>query len=190
MTAALLNAHVRDDLLETSAATVTTAGDLAYADAANSMGKRLAIGAAGAQLTAAPSNDLFWRTQGTDVDTGNNTMTSTSYITLGSVGFASEVEVSIVTGTSALVLFKAQLNNNGAGNWVAISYSVSGATTVAAAANHSIMYESGATDDQAEFAGFDLRTGLTAGTNVFTLEAKVNAGTGTVTRPEIVVIAY
>lgn len=35
---------LRDDLLRTSAATVTTAGDIAFADAANSMGTRLAIG--------------------------------------------------------------------------------------------------------------------------------------------------
>jgi len=45
VTAALLNTHIRDNLLETSAATVTTAGDIAFADAANSMGSRLAIGA-------------------------------------------------------------------------------------------------------------------------------------------------
>ena len=52
VTAALLNPHIRDNLLETSAATVTTAGDLAYADAANSMGSRLAIGAAETILTS------------------------------------------------------------------------------------------------------------------------------------------
>ncbi len=52
VTAALMNTHIRDNLLETSAATVTTAGDLAYADAANSMGTRLAIGAADTILTS------------------------------------------------------------------------------------------------------------------------------------------
>ncbi len=44
VTAALMNAHIRDNFLETSAATVTTTGDLVSADAANSMGTRLAIG--------------------------------------------------------------------------------------------------------------------------------------------------
>lgn len=46
LTAAELNTHVRDNLREVCAATATTAGDIVYADAANSMGSRLAIGAA------------------------------------------------------------------------------------------------------------------------------------------------
>lgn len=45
VTAALMNAHLRDNLLETSAAAATTAGDLTYADGANSMA-RLAKGTA------------------------------------------------------------------------------------------------------------------------------------------------
>ncbi len=45
VTAALMNSAIRDNLLETSASTVTTAGDIVFADAANSMGSRLAIGA-------------------------------------------------------------------------------------------------------------------------------------------------
>ena len=36
VTAALLNTHVRDQFRETSPFTVTTAGDISYADAANS----------------------------------------------------------------------------------------------------------------------------------------------------------
>ncbi len=52
VTAALMNAHIKDNLLETSAATVTTAGDIAYADAANSMGSRLAIGATDTTLVS------------------------------------------------------------------------------------------------------------------------------------------
>ncbi len=43
VTAALMNSAIRDNFLETSAATVTTVGDIVYADAANSM-NRLAIG--------------------------------------------------------------------------------------------------------------------------------------------------
>ena len=52
VTAALMNAHIRDNLLETCPATVTTAGDITYADAANSMGSRLGIGAANTILTS------------------------------------------------------------------------------------------------------------------------------------------
>ncbi len=45
VTAALMNTHVRDNLLETMTAKVTTAGDTAYATAANALA-RLGIGAA------------------------------------------------------------------------------------------------------------------------------------------------
>jgi len=45
VTAAIMNTHVRDNLLETAPAKVTAAGDIVYATAANALA-RLAIGAA------------------------------------------------------------------------------------------------------------------------------------------------
>ncbi len=194
VTAALMNAEIRDNFLETSAATVTTAGDLGYADAANSMGSRLAIGSATTHLVSDGSAPT-WRGIATDVDTTSKNGTGTSYLPLadlsgGGFGFATEIEVTVTTGTVALVLFKATLLNDNAGSFTLMSYSVSGATTVAAADNHVIRYESGAANDTAEFGGFDLRTGLTAGSNVFTLEGRVNGGTGSISRPEIAVIAF
>ncbi len=194
VTAALMNAHIRDNFLETSAATVTTAGDLAYADAANSMGTRLAIGAATTHLVSSGSAPV-WRAVATDVDIGSDTGISTTYRTLAQGGvsnwdFATEIEVTVTTGTVALVLFKAQLSGTTAGASTFLSYSVSGATTFAPADGQSIQYESSNANDLAAFGGFDLRTGLTAGSNVFTLEARVTAGTGTVARPEIAVIGF
>ena len=194
VTAALMNAHVRDNFLETSAATVTTAGDIAFADAANSMGSRLAIGAATTHLVSTGSAPV-WRASATDADTGLDTGVSTTYVTLAAAtpsnwAFATEIEVTVTTGTVALVFFKAQLSNDTAGSLTLLSYSISSATTVAAADNHSILFESSANTDQAGFGGFDLRTGLTAGSNVFTLEARVTAKTGTIQRPQIAVIAF
>lgn len=194
VTAAFWNAQIRDNFLETSAATVTTAGDLVYADAANSMGSRLAIGAATTHLVSDGSAPV-WRAIATDVGTGSDTGVSTTYVTLAAAApsdwaFASEIEVTVTTGTVALVFFKAQLSNDTAGSLTLLSYSISSATTVAAADNHSILFESSANTDQAGFGGFDLRTGLTAGSNVFTLEARVTANTGTIQRPEIAVIAF
>lgn len=54
LTAALMNTHVRDNLLETSAAKVTTAGDITYATGANAL-SRLGIGSAGALLVVGSS---------------------------------------------------------------------------------------------------------------------------------------
>ena len=191
VTAALLNAHVRDNLLETSAATVTTAGDVAFADAANSMGSRLAIGAATRHMVSDGSAPV-WRQVATDVDTGTQSDTGTSFSTLANWGFGggSEVEVTLTTGTAALVLFKGDLSNDTGGSQCRMSYSISGATTVAAGDTTSIFYESSNAADAATLTGFDLRTGLTAGSNVFTLEGRVSGNTGTIVRPEIVVAAF
>jgi hypothetical protein len=49
VTAALMNTHLRDNMLETAPAIVTTAGDIVYADAANSL-VRLGVGSGGTFL--------------------------------------------------------------------------------------------------------------------------------------------
>lgn len=54
VTASIMNTHVRDNFLATAVATVTTAGDMAYATAANTLA-RLAIGAANRVLTSTGS---------------------------------------------------------------------------------------------------------------------------------------
>ena len=135
-----------------------------------------------------------WRVPVTDVDTAQNTLTTTTYASLASAapapGFTTEIEVTVTTGTVALVLFKAGLHNDTGGSSTLLSYSVSSATTVAAADTHSIRYEASNAADIATFGGFDLRTGLTAGSNVFTLEARVTANTGTIEKPEIAVIPF
>lgn len=189
VTAALLNAHVRDNFRETSPFTVTTAGDLSYADAANSMNSRLAIGAAHGLLVSTGSAPV-WRIPATDVDTSSKTDTNTSYSTLGAVHtwwFASEIEVTVTTGTLALVLFKARLSNGTANAITYLSYQVSGATTTAASDTHSISYRTAATSSWVEAAGFDMAT-LTAGSNTFTLAGKVSSGSGTIAQPEIAVL--
>lgn len=193
VTAAFWNAQIRDNFLETSAATVTTAGDIAFADAANSMGSRLGIGAANSHLVSDGSAPV-WRGIATDVDTGVSTGTPTIYASLADgvqwPGFSSNaVAVTITTGTLALVLFKAELSNDTAGSRTLLSYVVSGATTAPASDTRNINFESGAANDIAEFGGFDLAT-LTAGSNTFSLEGRVDGNTGTIRRPEIAVIAF
>ena len=189
ITAAILNTHIRDNLLETSAATVTTAGDLAYADAANSMGSRLAIGAAGS-LMASTGTAPVWRTPSMDVDTGFASDNATSYFTLGDAAawnFASEVQVTVTTGTTALVLLYASVSNGTAGNHVVMSYSVTGASALPANDNWSCGYESSANDDVSSISTFHIPT-LTAGSNTFTLAARNTGGTGTINDPRIGVI--
>jgi hypothetical protein len=172
-----MNAHVRDNLLETSAATATTAGDLVYADAANSMGSRLAIGAA-ASILASTGSAPVWRTVGQTVGdatytgVGNGT-TPTTFTDLSAVGWGSgtTVAVTVTTGTRALLHYGARYTRNPtAGNAVGISYRVSGATTTAAAVNWAIFGESSSASDFVPAGRSHLAT-VTAGSNVFTLQA-------------------
>jgi hypothetical protein len=192
VTAALLNAHIRDNQRETSPFTVTTAGDLSYADGANSMNSRVGIGAALSVLASTGSAPI-WRTPTNAADSGAGTYMGTVYESLGGpgfLGFSDEIEASVTTGTGALILFRAGLANNASGGETYMSYSISGATTAAASDAHGIWYESGSANDRALFGGFDYRTGLTAGTNVFTLEGRVNTGTGRFVHPEIFVLPF
>ncbi len=191
VTAALMNTHIRDNFRETSPFTVTTTGDISYADAANSMNSRLAIGAALTHMTSTGSAPV-WRAPATDDDTGSGSDNTTSYLNLGHAqwGFASDIEVSVTTGTAALVLFEGRLSNDTGGSTTFLSYSVSSATTVAANDAHAIWYESSNAADTARFGGYDFRTGLTAGSNVFTLEGRADANTGTILRPELFVLPF
>lgn len=192
VTAAFWNAQVKDNMLETAAATAQAAGDLIYADAANSMGARRAKPAADGSFLVSDIavSAINWRTVAADADTAGFANTNTSYIGLDAWGFDAEVEVLVNSGTNALVFLQARLSNNTAGQTTFLSYLVSGASSVVPAANRGISYESSNANDQAEFGGAILQTGLNFGNNRFTLYARVDGGTGTIARPMITVIPF
>lgn len=188
VTAAKMNI-VRGNILESSAATVTTAGDIAYADAANSMGSRLGIGAANTVMASTGSAPV-WRTVGFAQDTSSTmTTSSTSYIDLASWTSGASVADTITTGTRAILIATARVSNDTGGNSVYLSYAVSGASTVAASDVRAGRYESSNADDWANVMLLD-RVTLTAGSNTFTLYAKVDGGTGTINKVEMVVIPF
>jgi hypothetical protein len=191
ITAAILNADHRDNLLETSAATATTAGDLVYADAANSMGSRLGIGAVPAILSTTGSAPV-WRTVAQslgDASYGSGP-SSTSYTDFDEVTSwnGTNVTVTVTTGTRAMVWWGCRFaSNTSAGAQMDISFRVSGATTTASGTATSVRGESSAANDQVPVgAGARLVT-LTAGSNVFTLQALISTGTGTIGFPYIIV---
>ncbi len=187
-----MNAHIRDQFRETSPFTVTTAGDLSYADAANSMNSRLGIGAARTFLVSDGSAPT-WRVPGAAARTDSATSTNTSYNSLGGAAWyndSGQVEVEKVTGTGALIMWKARLSNNTVGERTIISYDVTGDTTILESDARRIGYESGAANDDAEFGGFDFITSLNAGTNKFQLQGRVSGGTGSISRPEIFVLPF
>lgn len=102
LTAALLNTHVRDNLLETAPAKVTTAGDITYATAANTI-TRLAIGTAGAVLVAT-SNAPRWSSTGVTAAAGS-ALNITLSTTLTAAANSDYMEQARVVGTFARSTF-------------------------------------------------------------------------------------
>ena len=186
LTAAWLNTNVRDNMLETAAATATAAGDIIYADGANSMGSRLAIGGARSILIS-DGGVPKWRTVVSAA--GNSTaftLTATSFTDLDALG-GEAISVTTTTGTAALVMMHARVSNATAGSLTYVSYSISGATTAAAGVGKALYFESSSANDVAAF-GYADYVALTTGVNTFELQGQVNAGTGTIQYTEITVV--
>lgn len=106
---------------------------------------------------------------------GQQTSTSTSF-----AGLTTATAVTVTTGTSALVVAIARCMCDTANAEAEVSYAVSGATTVAASDNYSGRVDQSNTAAYigASVPAFFVHTGLTAGSNTFTMQYKVNAGTG------------
>ena len=106
---------------------------------------------------------------------GQQTSSSTSF-----AGLTTATAVTVTTGTSALVVAIARCMADTANVEAEVSYAVSGATTVAASDNYSGRFDqSNATAyTGASVPAFFVHTGLTAGSNTFTMQFKVNAGLG------------
>jgi len=115
----------------------------------------------------------------------SGTLTSTSYVTT-ITGDATAISVRLVTGTTARIDMTAR--NDGitaAGSY--LTYSVSGATTVAASDANASVLSMHAGGLAFVHARSNIITGLTAGTNTFTLNYRTSVGTMTeVTRNLIV----
>jgi hypothetical protein len=98
---------------------------------------------------------------------------STSYTDLATSGPA----VTLTTGTSVAVLISGRAAVSGGGIAVAAP-AVSGATTLAASDSHNGAASSSSNTFLATFTALRVITGLTAGSNTFTLKYRVTAGTG------------
>lgn len=125
-------------------------------------------------------NGSVWvcTTQIAGVTNTQGTTTSTSFTpTLTSGG--TNVSVTIVTGTTALVTQTAALANSVTGAGAYMGVAVSGATTLAAS-TESALYNGGTAAQYFLASATAIITGLTAGTNTFTLQYKVG-GSGTAT---------
>ena len=165
VTAALFNQQLRDNMNETAPGKATVEGRIFVSDGANSIAERI------------PINSVVATSEGT---------TSTSFTNLATSGPA----VSVSTGSRALVILSANLAGNNANQFSLMTHDVSGATTVAVADAHALIYESSVANDEAQMSWVYLRTGLTAGSNVFTCKYRTTAGTATFKNRNITVIPF
>ena len=112
------------------------------------------------------------------------TTTSTSYVTT-LTGDATAISTTLVTGTTAHIQFGGRIDANTTLN-ASMTFSVSGATTVAASDANGTL-----TTISTSFGNNLYRscifTGLTAGTNTFTLNYKTSANTATCVHRNLVV---
>jgi hypothetical protein len=164
VTAAQLNAQLRDNLNETAPAKATVSGRHIVTTGANTIMER--------EIR-----------QAYDANAGTRTSASFGALTGASAGPAVN---SIVTGTLALVVVECQLNNATGGASARMSYDVSGATTSAATDDRGIMLQTGTNDMR--YSTMELQT-LTAGTNSFNSVYRVSSGTGNFSARTIIVIA-
>lgn len=164
VTASMMNTHVRDNMLQTAPAKVTTASQILVSTAANTIEAR-SFGA----------NEIG----------GAESTTSTSYTNLATTGPA----LTMTTGVFAWASIAARMSNDVAGTSNLISIAVTGASAISASDNQSLEYESSVAFDALRASYSYLVTGLTAGSNTFTLKYRVsaaNSGTFSLRRLSII----
>ena len=152
-TATILNAQIRDNLLQTMPAKATGNGSIFVGSGLNTLTERF--------------------TDTARIDT-LETSSSTSYTNLSTVG----PSVTLATGSMAFVFFSAQMGNSVDDGSPYTSYAVSGATTVAASDIRSTQFDGTGAGEQASGGMMDFISGLTPGTNTFTMKYRVASGTG------------
>ena len=114
------------------------------------------------------------------------TSTSNTYTTTLSGSPGTNPSVTLSTGTTVLIQTSGEVYNSGTG-YEYMVVSVSGATTIAAADDNGAVV-GGVASVIGNVATSFILSGLTAGTNTFTLSYRVSANTGTWRKRRIIVV--
>lgn len=154
VTAAQLNANIRDNLLETAPAKAATQGGYFVTSSPNTIVERLSVQA---------------------FDGAGDTTTSTTFADLS--GGASPAATA-TTGAKAIVLLMASVSNSAVNGLSVMGVEVSGATTTAASDSASLRFTS-ATASANLTGSAAMAYTLNPGSNTFTAKYRVSAGTGT-----------
>lgn len=150
VTAAHMNAHVRDNLLETAPAKATTDGGIFVATGANALAER-----------------VFAHQVGDGTYTGTGTGDNTYFALNGTQwGSGSNISVTATTGTRALLMYGCA-TSIGSARELSLSYDVTSATTIGESDIWRVVVYGGYGGSRAH-----LQTSLNAGSNNFRIKAK------------------
>jgi hypothetical protein len=162
-TAAQFNQYVRDNLNAVCTALATAASQIPVSTGANAIAMRTPATAS----VAASQN------------TG-----SATYTNLTTPG----PSLTATTGTIAIVLFAVGMANNVSNSLTSTSVAVSGASTIAANDAWSAQLDGNQAGNFSRIPGVHVFTGLTQGSNTFTMMYRVGSNTGSFQNREINVI--
>jgi hypothetical protein len=155
----------------------TTTGALAYRSATANVNTALPIGTAGQVLTVAAGVPSWQAPAGNNLNANRTYVTTQESTTSSSyTDLTTSQAVTLTTGTKALVALSCRtLNGSTASINMGISFAVSGATTVTAADQYgTLQFYGAATNAQFAVSSAVVITGLTAGSNTFTMKFKSN----------------
>lgn len=162
-TAAQFNQFIRDNLAETAPAKATTPGSY---------------------FAVSDTNQIVQRTPVQSTVNVPETTTSTSFTDLATVG----PQVTVTTGTTALIIFTAEISNNTVSQAGRVGFTISGAMTADADGNHVLRMETAGTSEFNRSSAVRLHTGLTPGTNTFRMVYAASGGTASFNFRNLIVL--
>jgi len=150
---------------------------------ANDTPARLAVGTNNQVLTADSSTatGLKWATPAVTSGATNYSFVSTSETSTSTsfAGLTTAQAITVTTGTKALVILTSFVNAAAAGVSAYAGFAISGATTLAASNEYALHGATSNTiNNYSRYSVVFLMTGLTAGSNTFTMQFKTDGGTG------------
>jgi hypothetical protein len=164
-TAAQFNATIRDNLAETAPAKATSPGSY---------------------FAVSDTNQITQRTPATATLNVSESTTSTSFVDLTTLG----PQVTVNTGSSALILITAEINNNTASQAGRIGITISGATSETPDGTTVLRQETNGTSEFNRCTMARLHTALTPGSNTFRMVYAATGGTASFNFRNIIVMPF
>jgi hypothetical protein len=139
----------------------------------------LTVGANGTTLVAdsSTSTGLKWAAPAGFTSVGNVVLTEQSTTSTSYTDLSTSQSVTLTTGTKAIIFLTCEAKNGTVAGRNRISVAVSGSSSIAASDDYSAIFRYPVADPTSTITGTFFLTGLTAGSNTFTMKFKSVDGT-------------